>query len=106
VAGGTQPSGAVEQSTETPSPFGAVPSNLLPAVVPGADAAQEGTLSAFVVVESGAAPFDVRELRDFCRLALPAYMIPKAIRTVDRLPVTPNGKTDKAALTRLLVAVG
>ena len=75
-------------------------------VVPGADAAQEGTLSAFVVVESGAAPFDLRELRDFCRLALPAYMIPKAIRTVDRLPVTPNGKTDKAALTKLLVAVG
>ncbi|MER8059733.1 MULTISPECIES: AMP-binding protein [unclassified Streptomyces] len=37
-------------------------------------------------------------LRDFCARALPAYMVPAELRVVDVLPVTGNGKVDRAAL--------
>ena len=31
---------------------------------------------------------------------LPAYMVPRAIELVERLPVTPNGKVDYVGLVR------
>lgn len=40
----------------------------------------------------------VRELRDFLRQQLPAYMIPSAFVIVDILPQTLNGKIDRLAL--------
>ena len=38
------------------------------------------------------------ELRVHLRAALPAFMIPSAFVVLDTLPVTPNGKVDRAAL--------
>ncbi|MCQ0970152.1 AMP-binding protein [Paracoccus sp. TK19116] len=38
------------------------------------------------------------ELLESCRRNLPAAMVPRAVLLIDRLPITPNGKIDRAAL--------
>ncbi|NGO68689.1 D-alanine--poly(phosphoribitol) ligase [Streptomyces sp. SB3404] len=44
------------------------------------------------------AEFDKAEARAFCAETLPGYMIPQDIRAVDDIPLTANGKADRAAL--------
>uniref|UniRef100_UPI00016A622A phosphopantetheine-binding protein n=1 Tax=Burkholderia ubonensis TaxID=101571 RepID=UPI00016A622A len=60
-------------------------------------------LAAFVVARDGAA-FDEAALRARLAAALPDYMVPAQIVALPRLPVTANGKVDRAAL-RALAAV-
>ena len=54
-------------------------------------------LVAYVVPRSGTAPAE-QDLRAHLRAKLPEYMVPARIMMLDRFPLTPNGKVDRAAL--------
>jgi amino acid adenylation domain-containing protein len=58
----------------------------------------EKQLIAYVVAEAGTGPVDTAAVRTHLTQALPDYMIPTAIVTIDALPLTPNGKLDRRAL--------
>lgn len=60
----------------------------------GADA----RLVAFVVLPGGTGATD--RLRTALRERLPGYMVPAVLRTVDALPLTQNGKTDRDLLAK------
>ncbi|AZS89595.1 amino acid adenylation domain-containing protein [Streptomyces griseoviridis] len=51
------------------------------------------------VVPQGEADGLARRLRHQAAEQLPAYMLPSAVVLVDRMPLTPQGKVDRAALT-------
>ena len=55
----------------------------------------ERRLVAYVVADGPPAP---RELREHLRTRLPEYMVPAAFVAVERLPLTSNGKVDRARL--------
>jgi amino acid adenylation domain-containing protein len=55
-------------------------------------------LAAYVAPEPQAAQIDEAGLREHIMRKLPDYMMPAAFITVDALPLTVNGKLDKAAL--------
>jgi len=57
----------------------------------------ESRLVAYVV-PAGGSPLDRRGLRAHLRELLPAYMIPAVFVVLAEIPVTANGKTDRAAL--------
>jgi amino acid adenylation domain-containing protein len=48
----------------------------------------------------------VRELREYLRERLPEYMIPSGYVWLERMPVTTNGKLDRAALPEVVEGVG
>jgi amino acid adenylation domain-containing protein len=50
------------------------------------------------VVADGAAPPSAAELRNCAALKLPQYMVPSACVVLGALPLSPNGKVDRAAL--------
>ncbi|WP_406737676.1 amino acid adenylation domain-containing protein [Streptomyces sp. NBC_00853] len=54
-------------------------------------------LIGYVVAAPGAAPA-AAELREHLSARLPAYMLPAATVTLDRIPLTANGKVDRAQL--------
>jgi natural product biosynthesis luciferase-like monooxygenase protein len=60
----------------------------------------ETQLVAFVV-PSLDTPLDVEALRAELRRTLPDFMVPARIVPVPSLPTTPNGKTDRATLTKV-----
>ncbi|MGR3907616.1 amino acid adenylation domain-containing protein [Burkholderia sp. SR8] len=60
-------------------------------------------LATFVVMRDGAA-FDEAAVRAALGAALPDYMVPAQFVALARLPVTANGKIDRAALRELAVA--
>ncbi len=53
----------------------------------------DGTLAGYVVASG-----DVADLGRFLALELPDHMVPAAFVVLDRLPLTPSGKLDRAAL--------
>ena len=57
------------------------------------------SIQAFVVPREGEL-VDSHALLSFCAERVPRYMVPKAIRVMDALPKTPNGKVDYPALRR------
>ncbi|WP_175408922.1 non-ribosomal peptide synthetase [Streptomyces sp. TRM64462] len=67
------------------------------AVVARADRHGGARLVAHVVLTEGR-PLDATDLRDRLRLTLPSYMVPALFVKHDRLPLTANGKVDRAAL--------
>ncbi|HWO59216.1 MAG TPA: amino acid adenylation domain-containing protein [Umezawaea sp.] len=54
-------------------------------------------LVAYVVPTPGGEP-SAADLRDFARRSLPAYQVPAFFVALDRIPLTVNGKVDRAAL--------
>lgn len=62
-----------------------------------AGAADGPQLLAYVVPTPGAAP-SAGELREHAARFLPDYMVPSVYATIDAIPLTPSGKTDRAAL--------
>ncbi|MFB9557086.1 amino acid adenylation domain-containing protein [Streptomyces roseoviridis] len=56
-------------------------------------------LAAYLTVRStGNAPAEPHDLRGFLARTLPDYMIPASVTVLDALPLTVNGKADRAAL--------
>jgi acyl-coenzyme A synthetase/AMP-(fatty) acid ligase len=70
------------------------------ALVARPDAGGENALAAYLVMERGAEA-TVTELRQQLARTLPAYMIPAAFAFLEAMPLTPNGKLDRAALPDL-----
>ncbi|MFF4948459.1 AMP-binding protein [Streptomyces chattanoogensis] len=62
------------------------------------DARGETVLFAFVTTPPDGPPLDARHLRAHCADTLPAYMIPEEVRFLAEMPLTQNGKVDRAAL--------
>ena len=67
------------------------------AVMPWEAAPGDQRLAAYVVAREGAT-FDVADLRRFVRERLPTPLVPSAIIALETLPITSNGKLDRAAL--------
>jgi amino acid adenylation domain-containing protein len=66
-------------------------------VTPRQDQPGRKHLAAYVVPASGQQP-GPEELRGHLAQFLPEYMVPAAVITLDRLPLSPNGKVDRSAL--------
>jgi amino acid adenylation domain-containing protein len=64
------------------------------------DIAGEARLIAYIVAAAHAGP-NANELRDFLKTRLPAYMIPAGYVFLERMPLTPHGKVDRAALASI-----
>ncbi|MBV9109804.1 MAG: amino acid adenylation domain-containing protein, partial [Gemmatimonadetes bacterium] len=57
----------------------------------------DASLAAYLVPAEGH-PVNAAELRDALRRHLPEHMVPAAFVSIDRIPLTANGKLDRAAL--------
>jgi amino acid adenylation domain-containing protein len=66
-------------------------------VVARRDDMGRNALVAYVVPEAGRGPVE-SDLRTFLKERLPDYMVPSAFVMLDALPLSPNGKVDRAAL--------
>ncbi|MEU3521413.1 amino acid adenylation domain-containing protein [Streptomyces sp. NPDC006654] len=66
------------------------------AVHPGPDGHKR--LAGYVVLEPGHGPLDVAALREQLRRRVPDYLVPGAWMELAALPLTANGKIDRAAL--------
>ncbi|WP_174292182.1 amino acid adenylation domain-containing protein [Sphingomonas bacterium] len=67
------------------------------AVKPWTDPSGEPVLVGYLVPRAGASP-GVRDLKAFLATRLTPYMVPDRIVIVAAMPLTPNGKVDRAAL--------
>jgi amino acid adenylation domain-containing protein len=70
------------------------------AVVPREDMPGGKRLVAYLVTAEGTAPVTADAVREFLKEHLPEYMVPTYFVWLDALPVTANGKLDRAALPR------
>jgi thioesterase domain-containing protein/acyl carrier protein len=68
-------------------------------VVAREDVPGERRLVAYLTTKTGERPKDT-EMRGLLQATLPEYMVPSAFVTLERFPLTPNGKVDRKALPR------
>ncbi len=61
------------------------------------DTPGEKRLAGYVVAKPGVT-IDPEQVKEHLRKSLPEYMVPVAIITLERFPLTPNGKVDRKAL--------
>jgi amino acid adenylation domain-containing protein len=73
------------------------------AVVVREDTPGHQRLVAYLVWQAGARPLDADSMRSALAERLPSFMIPSAFVSVSSLPLTANGKLDRAALPPPLV---
>jgi amino acid adenylation domain-containing protein/non-ribosomal peptide synthase protein (TIGR01720 family) len=66
-------------------------------VTAGKDHQDNDCLLAFIIAENGES-VSAAAIRDVLQARLPVYMIPSAFISLDKFPLTPNGKTDRKAL--------
>jgi amino acid adenylation domain-containing protein len=69
-------------------------------IAKGDDAADKRIVAYFLPVGPQAPPA-YEEIRSALKYRLPDYMIPSAIVAIDKMPLTPNGKIDRKALSQL-----
>ena len=72
-------------------------------VLAAADPRRGEQIVACIVAEQGAVAMPLA-VRRFCAARLAPHKIPRAIVFVDAIPLTPRGKTDRAALDGLVRA--
>ncbi len=70
-------------------------------VLTGEDAPGELRITAYIVSHQGVTPPTISELRGFAKQYLPDYMLPSAFIMLDELPLTPNNKVDRRALSAI-----
>ncbi|MFE4502176.1 amino acid adenylation domain-containing protein [Rhodococcus sp. NPDC056743] len=80
---------------EVESALAACPGVLRAAATVRRDNGAAPRLVGYVIPETGCVPVD---LRSALRERVPAHLVPSDIVTVDSIPLTPNGKLDRAAL--------
>ena len=85
---------------EIESALTALPAVQAAAVVAWRDASGDASLAAYLVARAGAAPAGPSELRAALARSLPEFMLPSAFAWLPALPITVNGKLDRAALPR------
>ena len=69
------------------------------AIAAQADGPTDKRLVAYFVPKDPFAVPTIEELRDAVKQRLPNYMIPAAFAIIERMPLTPNGKIDRKALS-------
>lgn len=74
-------------------------------VVTRQQTADDAQLVGHVVTAAGQWPLMAAELRDFLGERLPGYSVPAVYRHINRVPLTPQGKVDRSALTVTSAAV-
>jgi amino acid adenylation domain-containing protein len=67
------------------------------AVIARGSNCSEKRLTAYITMRNGTTP-SAAELREFLKTSLPEYMLPSIFARIDRLPLTANGKVDRAGL--------
>src|SRR6185295_11104889 len=83
---------------EIEAAIAAQPSVAQVAVTVRKQASGDARLVAYVTAGTPSAIIDIPELRASLKERLPEYEIPSAFVVLDRLPLTVNGKVDRAAL--------
>lgn len=58
-----------------------------------------------LTVEADAPSLTEEAILEHCRQTLPAFMVPALVRTMSRLPRTPNGKVDRRAIAKQFAEV-
>ncbi|OKI97219.1 condensation domain-containing protein, partial [Kitasatospora sp. CB01950] len=69
-----------------------------PAVARAAVAVRGGALAGYVTLLPGAERTAEPDLLDFLAARLPEYLVPATVTVLDALPLTPDGRLDRAAL--------